>query len=204
MMIEIKRKNLEPIVVEDAHTFDEAVEYAVRNLISLEYADLSGADLSWMDLSGANLSCADLREADLSYAYLSQANLSKAYLRGANLSKADLRWANLSESDLRGANLSKADLRGADLSVANLREVDLSGSNIDYSCLPLWCGSLDTKIDKRIFCQLLYHVLRAGKSVEDKEVAEFLNDPKALALANKFHRVEECGKLKAINTTEEK
>ena len=51
------------------------------------------------------------------------------------------------------------------------------------------------KIDKKIFCQLLYHALRAGKSVEDKEVAEFLTDPKALALANQFHRAEVCGKI---------
>lgn len=88
--------------------------------------------------------------------------------------------ADLSAANLRGANLSAADLRGADL---------------DYSVWPLWCGSLDVKIDKRIFCQLLYHALRAGASVEDEEVQALLNNPDVLKLANQFHRVEECGKL---------
>ena len=89
----------------------------------------------------------------------------------------------------------KTDLRSANLEEANLKGVDLSGANLDYSSWPLWCGSLSVKIDKRIFCQLLYHTLRAGQSVEDEEVQALLNNPDVLKLANQFHRVEECGKL---------
>lgn len=159
-MIEIKRKNLEPLVFEEATTVKEAVEYAVRNGISLKGADLSDTDLSGADLSSADLYKTNLRNADLS---------------GADLTNADLSCTNLHDSDLTGA--------------------DLTGALLDFSCLPLWCGSLNMKIDKKIFCQLLYHALRAGKSVEDKEVAEFLTDPKALALANQFHRAEVCGKI---------
>ena len=92
--------------------------------------------------------------------------------------------------DLKYANLSGANLEGAKLSYANLSYADL-----DYSSWPLWCGSLSAKIDKRIFCQLLYHTLRAGQSVEDEEVQALLNNPDVLKLANQFHRVEECGKL---------
>ena len=92
--------------------------------------------------------------------------------------------------DLKYANLSGAKLEGAKLSYANLSYADL-----DYSSWPLWCGSLSAKIDKRIFCQLLYHTLRAGQSVEDEEVQALLNNPDVLKLANQFHRVEECGKL---------
>ena len=114
--------------------------------------------------------------------------------------KTDLRSANLEEANLGGANLSYANLRsanlsGAELKYANLKGVDLSGANLDYSSWPLWCGSLSVKIDKRIFCQLLYHTLRAGQSVEDEEVQALLNNPDVLKLANQFHRVEECGKL---------
>ena len=36
----------------------------------------------------------------------------------------------------------RADLSNANLSSANLRGTDLRGANLDYSCWPLWCGSL--------------------------------------------------------------
>jgi hypothetical protein len=148
-------------------------------------ADLSGADLSGADLSGADLRGANLRGADLSGADLSGADLSGADLRGANL-----RGADLSEANLRGANLREADLRWA-----NLRGADLSGADLDYSCWPLWCGSLGAKIDKRQACQLLYHTLRAMQSVDDDECRAVLTDDKVLALANQFHRVYECGEI---------
>lgn len=99
---------------------------------------------------------------------------------GANLRRADLR-----EADLRGADLTRADL-----TVANLRRAD-----IDFSCWPLWCGSLDVKIDKRIFCQLLYHTMRAGKSVDDPEVKRLFEIPEIVNLANQFHQADECGKI---------
>ena len=82
------------------------------------------------------------------------------------------------------------DLRGVDLRGANL-----SGANVDFSCWPLWCWSLDTVTDKRIFCQLLYHTLRAGKSVDDPEVKRLFEIPEIVNLANQFHRVDECGKI---------
>ena len=104
---------------------------------------------------------------------------------------ADLRWADLRGADLRGADLCWADLSGADLCDANLHRADL-----DYSCFPIWCGSLTVKIDKRVFCQLLYHTLRAGQSVDDPEVKKLFAIPEVVALANQFHRVEECGKIK--------
>ncbi len=119
----------------------------------------------------------------------------KTDLRSANLEEANLGGANLSYANLSYANLSGAELKYANLSGANLKGVDLSGANLDYSSWPLWCGSLSVKIDKRIFCQLLYHTLRAGQSVEDEEVQALLNNPDVLKLANQFHRVEECGKL---------
>lgn len=108
----------------------------------------------------------------------------RANLSGANLSRANLRGANLS-----GANLSGADLSGANLSEANLSRADLRGADLDYSCWPLWCGSLDVRVDKRLFAQLAYHLCRVA--VEDNECKEAQI---ALAgIANQFHRVEECG-----------
>ena len=119
-----------------------------------------------------------------------------ADLRGADLSWADLCDANLHRADLSGADLSRADLTSADLIGADLCDANLHRADLDYSCFPIWCGSLTVKIDKRVFCQLLYHTLRAGQSVDDPEVKKLFAIPEVVALANQFHRVEECGKIK--------
>ena len=103
-------------------------------------------------------------------------------LRGANLSDADL-----SDADLRGANLRGADLRGADL-----RGADLRGADLDYSCYPLWCGSLHLKADKRLACQLAYHL--CSMQCDDADYIKMRNS--ILGFANQFHRVDECGELK--------
>ena len=89
------------------------------------------------DLEDANLEGADLRDADL----------RGANLRGAELRDADLQYADLRVTDLEGAELRDADLRGA-----NLR-----GANLDYTCLPLWCGSKGMIVDKRIAAQIAAH-----------------------------------------------
>ena len=108
---------------------------------------------------------------------------------GANLREADLR-----EADLRGANLREADLRGADLRGANLREADLRGADLDYACWLLWCGSIGVKIDKRIWCQLAYHL--CAVEINDPDCIHYRN--MLLPIANHFHRVEECGELEEI------
>lgn len=104
----------------------------------------------------------------------------------ANLRWADLRGADLCEADLCGANLREVDLRGA-----NLHRANLCGANLDFSCWPLWCGSLDVTVDKRIAAQLAYHFCRVRCDDPEVQAAQ-----KALApLANQFHRVEECGRI---------
>ena len=152
----------------------------------LRGADLSGADLRGADLRGADLRGADLRGADLRGADLTGADLRGAILRGANLNDADLR-----DADLRGANLHRADLLGAILNGA-----DLHGANLDYSCLPLWCGSLSANFDDRQIIQFVYHIVKSGlnsTNTSDEIKSELA---KLIDLANKFHRADECGKIK--------
>ena len=126
----------------------------------------------------ANLRDADLRGADL---------------RGANLRGADLCGADLRDADLRDANLRDANLRGAYLCDANLCGANLYDADLDFSCLPLWCGSLSANFDDSQIIQLIYHAVKAGLSSKNtsNEVKEELS--KLKALANKFHRVNECG-----------
>ena len=208
-LIKISTDKLNEILANHKLWIDSNSEYGNR-------ANLSGANLSDAILRGANLNDANLCSTDLSGVTLNDANLHRADLRGANLCDADLSDADLSDAILRGAtlndaNLHRADLRGATLSDAtlngaNLRSAtlngadlsgtDLRGANLDYSCLPLWCGSLSANFDDRQIIQFVYHIVKSGlnsTNTSDEIKSELA---KLIDLANKFHRVDECGKIK--------
>lgn len=75
---------------------------------------------------------------------------------------------------------------------------DLSEADIDYSCLPLWCGGLKAHMDDRQVKQFLYHTLSIAaysKNVS-KELKDLLLTDQNLQVANGFHRAEECGLLR--------
>lgn len=131
---------------------------------------------------------------DLKGANLSGTNLKGANLKGADLSGANLKEANLRDTNLINTDLSGADLRGADLRGANLRGANLNGADLDYSCYPLWCGSLHLKADKRLACQLAYHL--CSIQCDDADYIKMRNS--ILDFANQFHRVGECGKLEEM------
>ena len=151
----------------------------------------------WINGDGgeyASLSNEDLRGASLRYANLSHADLSGADLSDADLRDADLKYANLRDADLRDANLRYADLSNADLSGADLR-----GANLDYSCLPLWCGSLEAHFDDRQLVQIAYHLVKAGLQSKNASEETKTELSKLIDFANKFHRVDECGEIKKEN-----
>lgn len=108
----------------------------------------------------------------------------RADFRGADLRHANLRGACLRDADFRGANLLAANLRAA-----NLTGADIRGADIDFSCWPLWCGSLNVKVNRRIFCQLAYHLCRVIVDDDDCKEAQLMLG----RLANEFHRAAECG-----------
>lgn len=141
-----------------------------------KHANLRGADLY-----GANLYDASLRNANL-YG----ANLRDADLYGANLIDASLHYANLC-----GANLRDADLCGANLHGASLRDANLCGANLDFSCLPLWCGSLGMIVDRRIAAQIAYHF--CSLVCDDEEVIRL--QKLLYSFANTFHLVGEVPRL---------
>ena len=93
-------------------------------------------------------------------------------------------WLNHKKGGVR------ANLNGADLIWAKL-----SGANLDYSVIPLWCGSLHAEFDDRHVAQIVYHAVRAG--LESKNVSEETKTElrKVVVLPNKFHRVNECGEI---------
>jgi hypothetical protein len=109
----------------------------------------------------------------------------------ADLREADLREANLRRADLWGADLGGANLRGANLWGANLRGADLDFSSGISFC----CASFGFKADIRLAAQMAYHFCRIDFSgiPEAIEAQKILRD-----LANKFHRVDECGEIPEI------
>ena len=137
-----------------------------------------------------------LSEANLSEANLRGANLRGADLRGADLSEADLSWADLSWANLRGAGLRSANLSGAGLRSANLRGADLRWAKLDFSCWPLWCGSIDVKLDSKQLKQHIYHALINA----DKELKALIT-PELRDYANGFHRVV-SGEVKRLQIHE--
>ena len=155
--------------------------------------------ICWLNDEGGRR--ADLSEANLRRANLRRANLSGADLRRANLRRANLSGADLRRADLRRANLSGADLRRADLRRADLSEADLSEANLDFSVLPLWCGSLNVKVDDRIVRQLLYHVIRIAQvSSLSQELKDALLSKALIKQANLFHRATDGGVEKIEET----
>ena len=156
-----------------------------------ERANLSDADLSYVDLSGV-----DLRHSILRGTILRGAILRGAILRGADIRGADIRGATLSDVDLEGADLKYTILSSVDLEGADLRHANLKGADIDYSCLPLWCGSLSADFDDRQLKQIAYHLVKAGLQSENASEEAKTELRKLIPFANGFHRVEECGLIK--------
>ena len=120
----------------------------------------------------------------------------KEWINGDGGEYASLSHENLRGASLRYANLSHAYLRGADLSHADLRGANLRDTNLDYSCLPLWCGSLEAHFDDRQLVQIAYHLVKAGLQSKNASEETKKELSKLIDFANKFHRVDECGEIK--------
>lgn len=74
---------------------------------------------------------------------------------------------------------------------------DLRRANMDYAVLPLWCGGLHMHVDDRIGIQMLYHAV--ANILFSKNTSVWLKKAVSLKtilnVVNKFHRVDECGKV---------
>ena len=86
---------------------------------------------------------------------------------------------------------------------ANLRGSDLSYSDLDFSYLSFSCKSLSAKFDQKHVIQILYHAAMPTQNdvLElDDDIKDLLNSDLFKAVANKFHRVEECGEFKGCKS----
>lgn len=163
-----------------------------------ERADLHDVDLQRAGLQQTDLRCANLQNAKLHRAKLQRAKLQSAELQHTVLKHADLHGADLQNAKLLSAVLQHTDLRCTDLLGADLQYADMRDANIDYASWPLWCGSLKAYVDDRIAIQLLYHTLSVVQysPYVSEDVKRTLLTQDMVDVANRFHRVDECGKLK--------
>ena len=166
-----------------------------------ERADLHGADLDGICLDNVDFRNANLREVSFRDAVITNsdfrgADLYEADFRFAFLQGSDFSAANLKDADFTRANLCNADFFNADLMGADLGEADIKGVDFDYSCLPLWCGSLDAHFDDKQLKQIAYHLVKAGLHSKNAsyETKEYLR--KLIPFANEFHRAEDCGLIR--------
>ena len=77
---------------------------------------------------------------------------------------------------------------------ANLSSADLRSADLDFSSgIAFKCSSFDFKADVRLAAQIAYHFCRIdfGECIEAKKAQDAIK-----SLANQFHRVGECGKIK--------
>lgn len=93
------------------------------------------------------------------------------------------------------ANLIDANLIGANLRGAILIGADLIGANLDYSCLPLWCGSRGMIVDRRIAAQIAAHFCALTCDDPDYQAARSA----ILEFAKTSHR---AGDLRLIESEE--
>lgn len=107
-------------------------------------------------------------------------------------------WLETECTKGKRADLDGADLRGAKLDGANLR-----GADIDFSCLPLWCGSLSAHFDDRQLRQIAYHLVKAGLQSKNASPETKAELAKLIDFANGFHRVKECGMIEKPEAPEE-
>ena len=92
---------------------------------------------------------------------------------------------DLKNADLRFTNLRGVNLHRADLCFANLRGADLRWANIDFSCLPLWCGSVDIIIDEKQAKQIMAHAINLALKYWPGGITE-----EQKAWLNDFHKIK--------------
>ena len=76
---------------------------------------------------------------------------------------------------------------------ADLHDANLWGANLDFSCLPLWCGGSKFKADAKIVRQILAHVSTIEVSDADDDLKAVL--AAILPEAKKSHRAGDLGLL---------
>jgi len=153
---------------------------------------LIGYDIHSSDLSHYDMSDCDLRHSDLSFCDLRHCDLSYS-----DLSFCDLSFCDLSGGSLSGCNLSGCNLKSCDLSDCDLSGCDLSGCDMDFSSIELSCNDLGAHLDDRLIIQRLYHTLfnaQYSKNVS-LDLKTALLTPELVEVANRFHRVAECGEI---------
>ena len=74
---------------------------------------------------------------------------------------------------------------------ANLQRANLQDADLDYSCLPIWCGGSKFRADMRIVRQILAHVCAIEIMDADESIKAAIEA--ILPEAKKSHRASDLG-----------
>lgn len=164
----------------------DAIEWHQNWLKSDRQYDYVDKECQRLVLADENLIEIEFECEDLSFASFIRCDLTGSSFDNAVLIGCAFYDSTVKDVSFYGANLKGSHLQGA----------DFTGADLDFSCLPFSCGGLRWKIDKKLFCQMVYHVASMELDADNPVNADCIALQKQMyKLANQFERVEECGYL---------
>jgi uncharacterized protein YjbI with pentapeptide repeats len=165
--------------------------------MTLKLSEFKYCTLSGCYFISSNLHHVEFIECDMTFAKFNNARLNFVTLFKAQLRGVNFHGSNILESDLCKSSLIDTDLTHSMIHNTSLYNTDLTGADLDFSNFQLSCNSLRIKkVDARLVKQLLYHTLTLAKACDAPEVKQLLKLKSVKALANQFHRIDECGEIK--------
>ena len=189
-------------VIIKGENFKIAFELAVKENVDFSFASLNNAEMNGAKMNGAKMNYAKMNYAEMNYAKMNGAKMNGAKMNGAKMNYANMNYASLNNAKMNYANMNGAEMNGADMNGAEMNYAEMNGAEmndettLDFSTgLSFKCSSFGIKASLRLAAQLLYHFERINFTA-CPEAEEIKNLPQVKALANKFHRVQECGKIK--------
>lgn len=140
---------------------------------NFDYTDFSWEDLSGVDFSGSSLVCCNFRGANCT---------------GANFSGATCDGSIFESTTCLDTLFIKTNLRNTNFRGTIITGSDFTGSIFEFTCWPLWRGSVGAKIDKKIACQLLFYAMDAMQSIQnDPDIDAVLDADCIKKLTNQYN-----------------
>lgn len=119
------------ILYEGLHpTYRQAIEYAIKNNVSLDGIDLSDTDLKHINMDGVTICNANFNGANLTGANMSEAEFTNCNFYGADLSNTCLCYSNLSKCNFKYTLLTGMDIAMTSFSFCYFQ--GLSALLLDY------------------------------------------------------------------------
>lgn len=153
---------------------------------------IDGISLNDCDLSSSYFTNTFIHSSSAQRSEFARSKFTDCTFIGIDFSESRFYDCDINDCKFENCNFSKSNLRHVNFNNNNtIKNCNFTGSDIDFSSLTLSCSGLRWKVDESLASQFLYHICSMECNSED-----FLElRDKMIPLANKFHRVPECGTL---------